>query len=206
MDLFNDAFDPHLNLLPHDGTVNYHGAILGTAQADAYFTELNQTIDWQHDTARINGQIIHTARQVAWHASEPFTYTYSGTTKIALPWTDALLELKKIVEKQSHATYNACLLNRYNDGSQGMAWHSDAEKDLQKNGTIASISLGAERRFAFKHKCTDDTVSLTLQHGSLLIMADDTQTHWLHRLPPLVGVSSARINLTFRTMVTKQVR
>ncbi|MFZ1890607.1 MAG: alpha-ketoglutarate-dependent dioxygenase AlkB, partial [Formosimonas sp.] len=127
MDLFNDAFDPHLNLLPHDGTVNYHGAILGTAQADAYFTELNQTIDWQHDTARINGQIINTARQVAWHASEPFAYTYSGTTKIALPWTDALLELKKIVEKQSHATYNACLLNRYNDGSQGMAWHSDAE-------------------------------------------------------------------------------
>lgn len=203
MDLFNDAYDATLNLLPHDGTVNYHGAILSAAQADAYFNALDQSIDWQHDQARINGQLISTARQVAWHASDAFRYTYSGTTKIALPWTDALLELKAIVEEKSHTTYNACLLNRYNDGSQGMAWHSDAEKDLKKNAAIASISLGAERRFAFKHKSSQAVISLTLQHGSLLIMKDDTQSHWLHRLPPTTGVSQARINLTFRTIVAQ---
>lgn len=82
-----------------------------------------------------------------------------------------------------------------------MAWHSDAEKDLKKNGAIASVSFGAERKFAFKHKETKETVSLNLEHGSLLIMKGTTQTNWLHRLPPTKKVNGARINLTFRTIV-----
>jgi alkylated DNA repair dioxygenase AlkB len=84
-----------------------------------------------------------------------------------------------------------------------MAWHSDAEKDLKKNGAIASVSLGAERKFAFKHKRTSEKVSVLLEHGSLLIMKGETQTFWLHRLPPTTKIRSARINLTFRTIVEK---
>jgi alkylated DNA repair dioxygenase AlkB len=81
-----------------------------------------------------------------------------------------------------------------------MAWHSDAEKVLKKNGAIASLSLGAERRFAFKHKVSKETINLFLQHGSLLLMKDHTQTHWLHRLPPTKIISKPRVNLTFRTI------
>ena len=82
-----------------------------------------------------------------------------------------------------------------------MAWHSDAEKDLKKNGAIASLSFGAERKFAFKHKQTKETCSLRLEHGSLLMMKDTTQANWLHRLPPTKAVAEPRVNLTFRTIV-----
>jgi alkylated DNA repair dioxygenase AlkB len=121
--------------------------------------------------------------------------------KKALPWTKELLELKKLVEKETGESFNSCLLNLYHDGTEGMAWHSDAEKDLKKNGAIASLSFGAERKFSFKHKLTKELVSLVLEHGSLLVMKDTTQSHWLHRLPPSAKHNKSRINLTFRTIV-----
>ena len=89
----------------------------------------------------------------------------------------------------------------YHTGEEGMAWHSDDEKSLRKNTAIASLSFGAERKFSFKHKQTKESVSFILRNGSLLVMKDATQTNWLHRLPPTKKINSARINLTFRTMV-----
>ena len=202
MDLFeNLAGKPH-NLLPYDGTVEYHGIILPQAAADAYYEQLLNTITWENDRALIFGKEIVTKRKVAWYASEAFSYTYSQFTKTALPWTPALLELKHLVEQASGELYNSCLLNLYHNGSEGMAWHSDAEKELKKHGAIASLSFGAERKFAFKHKQSKHTVAQVLQHGSLLVMKHCTQSHWLHRLPPTKKVFTPRINLTFRCMNT----
>ena len=111
------------------------------------------------------------------------------------------LDLKTLAEKITNASYNSCLLNYYHNGNEGMSWHSDAEKMLQKNGSIASFTFGAERKFAFKHKVTKDTTSIVLQNGSLLEMKNNTQTHWLHRLPTSSIIKRPRINLTFRTIV-----
>jgi alkylated DNA repair dioxygenase AlkB len=82
-----------------------------------------------------------------------------------------------------------------------MSWHSDNEKMLKKDGAIASLSFGASRRFSFKHKATKKIVSLWLEHGSVLLMKDDTQSNWLHQLPPNTKCATARINLTFRTII-----
>jgi alkylated DNA repair dioxygenase AlkB len=92
------------------------------------------------------------------------------------------------------------LLNLYHNGNEGMGWHSDDEKSLGKNNTIASLSLGTERKFSFKHKQTKQEVSLVLEHGSLLIMKDNTQSNWLHSLPISKSIIQPRINLTFRTI------
>ena len=119
---------------------------------------------------------------------------------MALPWTEDLIALKCIAEAVSGETYNSCLLNLYHDGNEGMAWHSDGEKELKKNGAIASLSFGAERKFAFKHKLSKEVVAVQLSHGSLLVMKGETQTHWMHRLPPSKRITSPRINLTFRTI------
>lgn len=108
--------------------------------------------------------------------------------------------MKKLVEKLSGTSYNSCLLNLYHNGSEGMSWHSDGEKTLKENGTIASLTLGAERKFSFKHKETKLKVDVFLQNGSLLLMKGTTQKNWLHRLPPTKKVHSPRINLTFRTI------
>ncbi len=204
MDLFNTIEDKNYNLLPYDGEVNYYGIILNQALANDYFDKLLKNIEWKNDEAVIFGKHILTKRKVAWYADIAFEYTYSNITKQALCWTKELLELKSLVENITNEKFNSCLLNLYHSGDEGMAWHSDGEKDLKKNGAIASISLGAERKFAFKHKENKSVVSKKLEHGSLLVMKGSTQTHWLHRLPPTKTINKARINLTFRTIVSNQ--
>lgn len=199
MDLFRP--DSSANLLPYDGVVSYHGPVLSTCEAWDYFEALMITVPWKHDEVVLFGKRIVTARKVAWYGDSDFPYTYSGSTKKALPWTRELLALKTLVEKLTGATYNSCLLNLYHGGKEGMAWHSDDEKSLVKDASIASISLGAERKFAIKHKRTKETVSIMLEHGSLLEMKEQTQTFWLHRLPPSTKISEPRINLTFRSMI-----
>lgn len=199
MDLFSD--NSILNMLPYGGTVYYYGKVLSLPEANHYFNELYNTIGWRNDEAVIFGKHVITNRKVAWYGDKPFNYTYSNTTKKAMPWTNELLFLKQLAEKKTEATYNSCLLNLYHDGNEGMAWHSDGEKMLKKNGAIASLSFGAERKFSFKHKESKATVSLILEHGSLLVMKDETQTNWMHRLPPTTLIKRPRINLTFRTIV-----
>lgn len=202
MDLFSNELPENINLLPKDGTVNYYGALMPHQEALFYFDRLLDSIEWKHDEAVIFGKHILTKRKVAWYGDEAFEYTYSNTTKKALYWTKELLALKKLAEERSGESYNSCLLNLYHNGEEGMAWHSDAEIDLKKNGAIASLSFGAERKFAFKHKETKEKVAINLANGSLLVMKGTTQSHWLHRLPPTKTVQKARINLTFRTIVT----
>lgn len=187
------------NLLPCNGEVNYYGPLV--RNPDHYLEALLQTIPWKNDQVFINGELRSTKRKVAWYGDERYRYTYSGVTREALPWTAALLELKEKVEEKLGHTFNSCLLNLYSDGSEGMAWHSDDEAALGKNTVIASLSLGAERKFMLKHKTTKQTVSVLLQHGSLLVMQGETQTHWLHSIPKSATVLKPRVNLTFRTIV-----
>ena len=206
MDLFDDSVDPSENVLPQDGVVNYYGKLLSPKDADRYLNRLLHEIEWRHDEAIIYGKRITTKRKVAWYGDRPFEYSYSNTTKRALPWTQELLELREQVQKKTGETFNSCLLNLYHTGSEGMAWHSDGETDLKKDGAIASLSFGAERKFAFKHKASKKSISLILENGSLLLMKGTTQTNWLHRLPPTKTTAKPRINLTFRTLVEKESR
>jgi len=200
MSLFPVEFDPEQNLLPYQGSVHYYGQIMDSALADHYLQRLLESIAWQNDLAVIFGKTLVTKRKVAWYADQDFSYTYSKTTKQALPWTPELLALKALVEAKTGEKFNACLLNLYHSGQEGMAWHSDAERELKQYAAIASLSLGAERKFAFKHKHTQEKVELVLAHGSLLVMKDETQSYWLHRLPPTKKVLDMRVNLTFRMM------
>lgn len=199
-DLFSTPPDKNNNLLPRDGLVYYYGRVMDREEASRYLDLLLTTIAWKNDEALLFGKHILTKRKVAWYAQNPFEYTYSNRTKRALPWTPELLALKGLVEKQTGETFNSCLLNLYHSGEEGMAWHSDGEKDLKKDGAIASLSFGAVRKFSFKHKLSKETLSLELEHGSLLVMKGITQRHWLHRLPPTKLKMGPRVNLTFRTI------
>lgn len=201
MDLFSIEADGNANLLPHDGTVNYYGKLFSDQEAESYYQILMNTIAWKNDEAFIMGKHIITKRKVAWYGDEQYSYTYSNASKLALPWTKELLRLKEISEERTGTSFNSCLLNLYHNGDEGMAYHSDDEKALAKDSAIASLSFGAERKFLLKHKKTKETISVFLEQGSLLVMKDETQTNWLHRLPPTKKVNNPRVNLTFRTMV-----
>ena len=200
MDLFSTEEDSLKNLLPKDGIANYYGKLLTYKEANYYFDCLLNTIKWESDQIRMYGKLIITKRKVAWYGDMDYEYTYSKNTKRALPWTEELLKLKSIAEEKAKEKFNSCLLNLYHDGDEGMGWHSDAEKELKKDGPIGSISFGAERKFVFKHKETKETISLILEHGSLLLMKGTTQTNWVHRLPPTRLIIKPRINLTFRNI------
>ena len=170
-------------------------------QANEYFDSLLQNIPWKNDEVVVFGKRIVTKRKTAWYGDSNYVYIYSNTIKQALPWTRELVSLKQIIENVSNTKFNSCLLNLYHDGNEGMGWHSDDENSIEDNSTIASVSLGAERKFSFKPKQSNKTISVLLEHGSLLLMKDATQKNWLHSLPKSSKITLPRINLTFRRMV-----
>jgi alkylated DNA repair dioxygenase AlkB len=199
MDLFDQSLNA--NLLTGASTAKSHGIIFGKDEIETFFNQLTTEIAWENDEILIFGKKIITKRKAAWYGDKPFAYTYSHTTKIALPWTETLNKIKNKVEKISNEKFNSCLLNLYHDGNEGMGWHSDDEKMIVPKSAIASVSFGAPRKFVFKHKKDKTQVSTILENGSLLVMKGETQIEWLHALPKSLKIKTPRINLTFRTIV-----
>lgn len=189
------------NLLPYDGIAIYHRSIFSNKESDRILQELSGSIHWEHDEINMFGKRIITKRKVAWYGDQPFEYNYSNHARQALPWNALLLEIKQLIEKATNEQYNSCLLNLYQNGEEGMGWHADNEKELKENGAIASLSLGAERKFQFKHRTTKERIELQLENGALLVMKGDIQKRWLHQLPKSKKISAPRINLTFRTIL-----
>jgi alkylated DNA repair dioxygenase AlkB len=192
-------FEPE-NLLPKDGIAIYHGVVFNEKEANQMCKELLDTIPWKQDEVVMFGKKIMTKRKVAWYADAGITYTYAGVKKLGLQWTDTLFEIKQKVEAITGATYNACLLNLYHEGEEGMGWHRDNEKEIIPESSIASLSFGAVRKFAFKHAITNERLDIELENGSLLDMKGAIQGHWYHALPKTTRIKQLRINLTFRLM------
>ena len=188
------------NIINKDGQAHYFGIIVNAEQKHTYFNELLNKIEWTNEKLIMFGKEIITKRKVAFYGDSLMSYTYSNKTKQALAWTPLLLEIKNLTTSYTGSHYNACLLNLYHDGEEGMGWHSDDEKEIIPNSSIASLSFGAERKFAIKHKTTKETHSILLENGSLFEMLGSFQKHWLHSMPKSKKIIAPRINLTFRQM------
>jgi alkylated DNA repair dioxygenase AlkB len=199
--LFQTPENQVANCLPSDGIVVDHGVIFPKEEAAQFLATLLTTIPWEQDELIIFGRKIITQRKTAWYGDLPYAYTYSHATKVALPWTPALCLIKEKVELISGQSYNSCLLNLYHDGNEGMGWHSDDEDTIARDSAIASVSLGAARRFDFRHKKNGEKVQVMLENGSLLVMKAETQRFWQHSLPKSKRISAPRVNLTFRRMI-----
>ncbi len=190
-----------MNLLEQDGEVVYHGKIFTDHEAGAYYQHLLTEIEWRLDEAIMFGKKIITDRKVAWYAYDAIDYTYSKITRQAIKFTDTLLQLKSLVENKTGSTYNSCLMNLYHNGNEGVGWHSDDEKTLEKDASIASVSFGAERNFVFKHKKLPLKASVLLEHGSLCEMKAGVQQNWIHAILKTKKITTPRISLTFRSMI-----
>lgn len=195
------SLNPTKNLLPYDGIVNDFGNIID--EPNELYQTLLTTLPWQSDIVTLFGKTHITHRKIVWMGQAD--YRYSGHTRQGVAWTNEVFHVKQLVEQTLlsqgiTAHFNACLLNFYPTGADGMGYHADDEKELGYEPIIASVSLGAERKFVFKHRVTKDKVAMTLQDGQLIVMRGQTQRHWLHSLPKTKKVSDGRINLTFRTL------
>ena len=142
-------------------------------------------------------------RKICWVAdSADCSYTYSGLTLDPLIWPEPLMKLKIRLESEFKVKLNSCLCNLYRDGSDYMSYHADDEKELGRTPSIFSISLGAARRFIFKHKRDAKRMrEFLLEPGSCLMMAGALQDHYKHALPKMLRIKEPRINLTFRYIV-----
>ncbi|MBC6612951.1 alpha-ketoglutarate-dependent dioxygenase AlkB [Hymenobacter sp. BT507] len=167
--------------------------------------ELEQTIRWRQEAIRLYGREVLQPRLTAWHGDSAATYRYSGLQLTPQPWTPALQELRKQVETATGAAFNSVLLNLYRYGQDSMGWHADDEPELGPAPVIASLSLGATRRFRLRPRDAREIphapLSLDLPSGSLLVMRGPTQQHWLHAVPKTARPTDARLNLTFRLIV-----
>jgi alkylated DNA repair dioxygenase AlkB len=163
------------------------------------FQELRDGIDWRQEEVLIFGRRQLVPRLVAWHGDPGARYTYSGTPHEPMPWTPALERVRGRVQALAGCEFNSVLLNLYRDGRDGMGWHADDEPELGPNPVIASVSLGAVRRFRLRHRRRrHQKVDIPLPNGSLLLMSGATQHHWVHSVPKTAVVVGERINLTFR--------
>ena len=192
------------NILPQDGIVLYYEKIIADEEVIELYQSLLNNIQWENERVIMFGKEIITKRKVAFYSDPSISYRYASKTKIGLPWTSTLIIIKNRVESITKESYNACLLNLYHNGEESMGWHSDNEKEIIANSSIASLSLGAKRKFSFKHKISKETVSIELENGSLLEMKGSVQAHWWHALIKSKKVTDARINLTFRQMLTQK--
>lgn len=198
-DLFSPA--PTDNLLPYDGKVNDLGVVIDYPSA-LYYALLTE-LPWRSDVVTLFGKTHITSRQIVWMGDS--TYQYSGHSRQGLAWTDTVQHLKHYVEQQLfnigiHTDFNSCLLNYYPSGDDGMGYHADDEKELGHQPVIASLSLGATRKFVLKHKKTQEKVELYLESGQLIVMHGDTQKFWKHTVTKTKTVLDGRISLTFRKM------
>lgn len=169
-------------------------------EASSLQAHLACTLDWQQHRLKLFGRECLTPRLCAWHGDPDARYGYSGQTLEPLPWNEPLAALRRRLETALDCAFNSVLANLYRDGADSMGWHSDDEASLGPQPTIASLSLGATRRFVLRHRYRRElqTRSLTLEHGALLVMAGDTQRHWHHAVPKTRQPVGPRINLTFR--------
>ncbi|WP_201579272.1 alpha-ketoglutarate-dependent dioxygenase AlkB [Psychrobacter sp. Pi2-52] len=202
-DLFAPA--PTDNLLPYDGKVNDLGVIIDDATA-LYNTLLNE-LPWQPDIVTLFGKTHITTRQIVWMGDTDADYQYSGHVRQTVSWSDVVFHVKQKIEQALAdvgvtANFNTCLLNYYPSGADGMGYHADDEKELGHQPVITSLSLGATRKFVFKHKKTQDKVELYLESGQLVVMHGDTQTFWKHTITKTKTIDAGRISLTFRHMLT----
>jgi alkylated DNA repair dioxygenase AlkB len=186
---------------PAAATASSISDFLGKTEADAIFEQLSNDIPWQHDEIRVFGKTHPQPRLTALYGNEGKLYSYSNIKMQPHPWNPLLEKIKSKVESVSDANFSTVLLNLYRDGKDSNGWHADNEKELGDNPIIASLSFGAERVFQLKHNTIVDVKkSITLEHGSLLLMKGSTQHHWKHQIPKTAKPVGTRINLTFRSI------
>jgi alkylated DNA repair dioxygenase AlkB len=185
-----------------DGDVRLIDGFLTRSESDAFLEQLLRLVAWEQQVIRIAGRSVASPRLSAWHGDPGARYCYSGLALEPRPWLPVILELKLRVEAACYAQFNSALLNLYRDGADSMGWHSDDEPELGERPLIASLSLGATRRFRLRHRRRAELrpVELDLEAGSLLIMQGDTQHCWKHQLPKTRRAVASRVNLTFRSI------
>lgn len=182
-----------------DADVQHLPGWLAAADADRLMAALQAEVPWEVHRIRMFGNWVESPRQSCWIGDPQARYRYSGAEFVPYSWPPVLQAVREQLQDWNIGRFNSVLLNRYRDGGDHMGWHSDDEPELGPAPVIASVSLGAARRFLLRRR--DEPARRTefvLGHGDLLLMGGQTQRFYQHALPKMARVRGERINLTFR--------
>ncbi|MGE8499123.1 MAG: alpha-ketoglutarate-dependent dioxygenase AlkB family protein [Pseudomonas sp.] len=172
---------------------------IDAATAERWLVQLVEETAWEQPEVHIFGRAVAVPRLLAWYGDAEASYRYSGQTHQPQPWTPLLAEIRTRVQDEVGQPLNGVLLNYYRDGNDSMGWHSDDEAELGRNPLVASLNLGGTRRFDLRRKGGSRIEhSLSLEHGSLLVMGGPTQHYWQHQVAKTRQPCAPRLNLTFR--------
>ncbi|GDX34072.1 alkylated DNA repair protein [Actinomycetes bacterium] len=188
-------------LLPFDGTATLYENFLDSQFATQAFNQIRDESDWEQPEITIFGNTVLEPRLSTWHNELGQGYKYSGVMRRAQPFSKMLGEIRDRCVEVTDTRFNSALVNFYRNGQDGMGWHSDDEACNGPEPTIASVSLGATRRFDMRHRKTGETIKIQLESGSLLVMAGKSQQFWVHQIAKTKRVQEPRINLTFRRVI-----
>lgn len=207
LDIFENPIPPKSGSNPKEGLTViengeyiFHRNFFSKSESDILLKELRNNIVWRQESMNMYGKKIDFPRLTAWYGNNDKPYSFSGITLQPLPWTSDILTIKNNIEPIAKTVFNSVLLNLYRDGNDSISWHTDAERELGINPIIASVNLGATRKFQLRHIKTKEKLEIELTHGSLLIMQGELQHFWQHQVPKTSKHVGERINLTFRNI------
>ena len=171
--------------------------------SDKLLTKLISDLPWESMIIKMFGRNMTIPRLQCWIGDEGCDYKYSGKKLNRRSWTKDLTMIREKIYEEFKIDFNSVLINYYRDGRDSMGWHSDDEKELGPNPTIASISFGSERDLVFRNKSSKETRSIAQAHGCLILIDGKTQKNWQHSIKKTQKVIGPRINLTFRNIIDK---
>lgn len=189
------------NLLPDElpaDMFHYQLQALSADKATQLYHYLRDNLAWQQPSIHVFGKWHPIPRLQAYIGDPDSAYEYSKQVFSPMPWPEPLARMRERLNNQLGCKFNAVLVNYYRNGLDSMGWHADDEPELGAQPTIASLSLGALRKFKLRHKHSRVVTDVPLRHGSLLIMKGQSQQRFEHSLPKQRKVTQGRINLTFR--------
>ena len=187
--------------LPFDGTATLYHDFLDAQFAMRAFNQIRDESQWEQPEITIFGNTVLEPRLSTWHNELGEGYKYSGVMRRAQPFSKTLSDIRKRCSEVTNTPFNSALVNFYRNGQDGVGWHSDNEACNGPEPTIASVSLGATRRFDMRHRKTGETIKIQLESGSLLVMAGKSQQYWVHQVAKTKRVHEPRINFTFRCVI-----
>jgi alkylated DNA repair dioxygenase AlkB len=185
-----------------DGWIIFQKGFLNENEGNELFAQLRNNLLWQQGNIVLFGKSYLIPRMESFHSLNGEKYAYSGKTLITQPFDEVLLQVKNRIDLISNYFYNSVLINLYRNGMDSNGWHSDNEKELGQNPIIASLSIGATRRFELLHNSKKERLKFDLANGDLIIMGGALQHHWKHQIPKQPKIYDPRINLTFRKIDT----
>jgi alkylated DNA repair dioxygenase AlkB len=160
-------------------------------------------LPWESMMIKMFGRDTKIPRLQCWIGDEGCEYRYSGKQLSRQIWNQDLIMIRKKIYQELKIDFNSVLANYYRDGKDSMGWHSDDEKELGPNPTIASISFGSERDLVFRNKITKETLAIPQTNGCLILIDGETQRNWQHSIKKTQKFIGPRINLTFRNIINK---